>query len=103
MIDVHVFGVPEHALRDPRLRVFLETKAQEVATAYTAIVAKRTGKLAASATTQVSIGGHRHDRLVGKVLVGGLAADYGVLHEFGTPVNPMRRAARDLVEALETV
>lgn len=96
-IDTH--RVPEQVLMSPKLGAYLLTQATEVATIYKGIVAKKTGRLAASATPSVQIGGHKHDRLVGKVTAG-LGAEYGVLHEFGAPSNPLRRGRHELAEAL---
>ncbi|WP_207760581.1 hypothetical protein [Mycolicibacterium sphagni] len=77
---------------------------QEVVLRYRAKVAKRTGQLAASASSHVQIGGHKNDRWVGRVTIGGDMAVakwfsprnpnpgdlfyYGVLHEHGDGGNP---------------
>ena len=98
--DVHAHRVPEKVLMSPRLGAYLLTQATEVATLYKGIVAKRTGRLAASAVPSVQVGGHKHDRLIGKVTVGE-GVPYGVLHEFGAPHNPgSHPAANDLKQAV---
>ena len=51
-------------------------------TKYQAIVAKRSGKLAASARVRLHIGGHNNDRWVGTLTVGEATA-HGLAHEFG--------------------
>jgi hypothetical protein len=77
-------------------------------------VAKRTGRLAASAHASTEIGGHRHDRHIGVLTVGGLGAGetvfYALAHEFGVGKHPGSRegepvqpAADDLQRVLEMV
>lgn len=97
--DIETHRVPEKVLLSPRLGAHLLAEAQEVAQLYRARVAKRTGRLAASATAHVQVGGHKHDRLIGKVIVG-TGLEYAALHEFGAPSNPARQAAKDLAEAV---
>lgn len=98
--DIETYRVPQSVLMGPGLGSLLQGHADEVATLYRGIVAKRTGNLAASATAYVTVGGKRRDRLIGKVTVGA-ELDYGALHEFGSKTNPDRRAAKDLAEAVE--
>lgn len=50
---------------------------------YVEQVAKRTGRLAASAHVSTEIGGADHDRWVGVLTVGGNGVDYAATHEFG--------------------
>jgi len=97
--DVQTNRVPPTVLFSPGLGSLLQGEADEIAGLYRAIVAKRTGKLAASTSAYVTVGGRRHDRLIGKVTVGD-GLEYGALHEFGSKSNPDRRAAKDLAEAV---
>lgn len=104
----------------PSMGAFLTLIGTEVALRYTAKVAKRTGQLAASPRVSTPIGGQKHDRLVGKVTVGGELAVaewhsernpnpggefyYGVLHNFGSPTKKARFPAHDdLKEVMETM
>lgn len=98
--DIKTYRMPPAVLMGPGLGSLLQDYADDVATLYRGIVAKRTGNLAASATAYVIVGGHKRDRLVGKVTVGA-ELEYAALHEFGSKTNPDRRAARDLAEAVE--
>ena len=100
--DIEVGRLPASVLINPRLGAFLQTQAELVATLYRAKVAKRTGQLAASANPYVTVGGHKNDRLIGKVVVGG-GVEYAALHEFGSKSNPNRRAAKDLAEVMQTL
>lgn len=103
------------------LSSILQTEADRVKNLYQAKVAKKTGRLAASASAHVEsrsvIKGQ--DRLVGVVTVGGTlpagvwdspknpnpgkAFYYGVLHEFGTPdhVHPAAKDLQAVVRELE--
>lgn len=91
-------------LLSPNMELLMDILGQEVVLRYRAKVAKRTGKLMQSADAKPMIGGHKHDRFVGHVTVGGETAVskwfshrnpnpddlfyYGVLHEFGDGGNP---------------
>lgn len=97
--EIETYRLPPKALLDPRLGAQMLGHANEVAALYRGIVAKRTGKLAASATANVEVGGHQKDRLIGKVVVG-TGLEYAALHEFGSKSNPDRQAAKDLAEAV---
>lgn len=97
--DIDTKRVSQSVLMSPVLAAQLLGEAEEVAGLYRGIVAKRTGRLAASATAYVTVGGHKNDRFIGKVTVGA-ELDYAALHEFGAKSNPDRRAARDLAEAV---
>lgn len=78
---------------------------------YQALVAKRTGRLAASARAHVEIGGVRKDRWIGELVVGGAGprgeAFYAASHEFGHDVVVDHevighaKAAHDLNSVLE--
>lgn len=99
--NIEVRRLPPQAFLSPGLATMLLHEAEAVAALYQAKVAKRTGKLAASAHAYTTIGGHKKDRWIGKVTVA-TGLDYGVLHEFGAKSNPARRAAKDLSEVLAT-
>jgi hypothetical protein len=98
--DIETYRVPPSVLISPGLGAILQGHAEQVALIYQGIVAKRTGRLAASAHAYVTVGGHKSDRLIGKVTVGA-GVEYGLLHEFGSKSNPHRQAAKDLAEAVE--
>ena len=91
--------VPSSFLLGPELGGHMQHHANDVATIYRGIVAKRTGRLAGSTHAFVTIGGHKNDRLIGKVVVG-TGLEYAALHEFGAKSNAQRQAARDLAEAV---
>jgi hypothetical protein len=97
--DAKTYRLPPSVLVSPALGALLLGQATQVATIYQGIVAKRTGRLAASANAYVTVGGHKNDRLIGKVVVGG-GLEYGLLHEFGSKSNSHRQAAKDLAEAV---
>lgn len=97
--DIEIYGLPPQVLLSPGLSAQMLGHANEVAALYRGIVAKRTGKLAASATAYVQVAGHKKDRVIGKVVVG-TGLEYAVLHEFGSKSNPERQAAKDLAEAV---
>lgn len=99
--DIEMRRFPQRVMFSPGLRTLLQVEADYVAALYRAKVAKETGKLAASTHAYVTVGGHKHDRLVGKVTVG-TGVEYGVLHEFGAKSNPARKAAKDLAEVMAT-
>jgi hypothetical protein len=91
-------------LVSPNMELLMNVIGQEIVLAYRAKVAKRTGQLAASASAQTMIGGHRNDRFVSHITIGGDLAVaywhsprnpnpgdlfyYGVLHEHGDAGNP---------------
>ncbi len=88
----------------PNMELLMGIFGEEVVVRYRAKVAKKTGLLMASAGAQAMIGGHKRDRWVGHVTVGGESAValwhsprnpnpgdlfyYGVLHEHGDGGNP---------------
>lgn len=114
--DINVYK-PNAALGQimagPGMRLYLDILGQEVVLKYRAKVAKKTGRLMESAESTTLMGGHKHDRWVGKVTVGGRIAVsqwkgrpfyYGVLHEHGSPSKPEQfPAAKDLVEVMQTM
>lgn len=97
--DIETRRLPASALFSPGLAGLLQSCGDELVALYRAGVAKRTGRLAASATAHVTVGGHKRDRLIGKVTVGG-ELEYGALHEFGAKSNAERHAYRELAEAV---
>ncbi|MCX2716092.1 hypothetical protein [Mycolicibacterium sp. J2] len=101
LVDIKTYRVPPGILFGPGLAAMLLADAEELVALYRAGVAKRTGRLAASAHASVQVGGRRNDRWVGKVTVGD-GLEYAVLHEFGAKDQASRhRAARELAEAVE--
>ncbi|SHT26687.1 MULTISPECIES: hypothetical protein [Mycobacteroides] len=94
----------------PVLGGYLAHIGEEVVRLYAAKVAKRTGDLSRSGEVRVLPGGgHKKDRQVAIVTVGGeLAAKtwkgapfyYGVLHNFGSPTKEQFQAHNDLREAV---
>ncbi|PVB19736.1 hypothetical protein [Mycobacteroides abscessus] len=108
LTDVNVYK-PNKALAailsgvEGNLEGFLLVQGAKFVAAYQARVAKRTGRLAESAVAHVvANGGHKHDRLVGKVTVGGETVrnprggfEYTLLHEFGDK-DKEHPAAKDL-------
>ena len=100
-------------LMSQQLALFMERLAADAALRYKAVVAKRTGKLAASAVGTVIQGDHKHDRWCAHVTAGGeLAAStwrgqpfyYGVLHEFGSPTKRDRfHPADDFEKVMATM
>ena len=97
--DIKTHRVPEGVLMSPGLGELLQSHGDEIVALYRAKVAKRTGRLAASATARVTVGGHKHDRLIGKVTIG-TGLEYGALHEFGSKTNPDQHSYHDLAEAV---
>jgi hypothetical protein len=89
-------------LLSPTMRTIVEERANTAAMLYQATVAKRTGRLAASAHAHTEVGGKYHDRWTGELLVGAIGSlgtvDYAASHEFGTRPHPA--AARDLNQVL---
>jgi hypothetical protein len=69
------------------MRAIVEERTKMAQLLYQAQVAKRTGRLAASAHVQVEVGGVHNDRIVGHMIVGGAGSqgtvDYGAAHQFG--------------------
>jgi hypothetical protein len=65
------------------MRSIVFERAEVAHALYVEQVAKRTGRLAASAHASTEIGGVDHDRWVGVLTVGG-TVDYALPHEFGT-------------------
>lgn len=90
------------ALTGTQMRQAVEGRAQTAAALYQAIVAKRTGRLAASAHASTEIGGVRSDRWIGVLTVGGQGSrgsvDYAATHEFGRGAE---EGAEDLNRILE--
>lgn len=74
-------------LMSQEMKAIVEERGHMAQMLYQADVAKRTGRLAASAQVQTEIGGVRHDRWVSHLTVGGEGAkgmaDYGAAHQFG--------------------
>ena len=107
--NIRTYQVPSAVLFSPRLGALLYSEAQEIVRLYQAIVAKRTGRLGASADASVGVGGRKNDRLVGRVTVG-TGLEYGVLHEIGPKTSGLpplhgapqsrHRAHRELAEAV---
>lgn len=81
----------------PEAQQLVRSKAVEAQALYQAIVAKRTGALAASAQVTTRIGGLSGRRWIG-VLTVGEDLDYGASHEFGT--KDAQQAANDLKAVL---
>lgn len=102
-------------MNGPGVNLLLYMLGEEAVALYRAKVAKRSGRLALSAEATVVTGGHKYDRQVAKVTVGGMQAVaplpwkgapfyYGVLHEHGSPRRPDDfPAAKDLREVLATM
>lgn len=110
-------------LVSPNMELLMGILSQEVVLRYRARVAKRTGQLMQSAEAKPVIGGHKMDRWVGKVTIGGEAAVakwysprnpnpgdlffYGVLHELGDGGNPPSGwdfpAHKDLRDAVDSM
>lgn len=87
-LDVTVYPDPNPALTGwlvgPECRRIMEERANMAMLLYQAQVAKRTGRLARSARAHVEIGGDKHDRWVGELIVGDdPGVDYAASHEFG--------------------
>lgn len=68
-------------LKGPEARELVQSRAARAEELYQSIVARRTGKLAASTRVELSIGGARNDRWVADMVVG---QSYAASHEFGT-------------------
>lgn len=75
------------ALMSPATRAKMEELANTAKMLYQARVAKRSGRLAASARAHVEVGGKNHDRWIAELTIGGTGAagtvDYALPHEFG--------------------
>lgn len=87
-------------LRSDQMRTLMAGKANQARAIYQAIVARRTGRLAASARATTTIGGVRNDRWVGRLTVGDTSAPYAAAHEFG---NERGDAAHDLQRVLDAL
>lgn len=85
MDDIHI-PKPNPALAQillsGRMQNVVRSVTELARTKYQAIVAKRSGKLAASARVRLSIGGYQNDRWVGTLTIGEGTA-HGLAHEFG--------------------
>ncbi|AMU74056.1 Uncharacterised protein [Mycobacteroides abscessus subsp. abscessus] len=111
-IDVPAYnaGAARWMNTSPVLGGYLAHIGEEVVRLYAAKVAKRTGDLSRSGEVRVlPDGGHKKDRQVAIVTVGGLLAAktwkgapfyYGVLHNFGSPTKEQFQAHNDLREAV---
>lgn len=81
--DVHVHRLEPNYLMGPDWRKVLQRLLNQAHAELTAIVAKRSGRLAESIESSIEVGGLRYDRLIGRLTIGeGLI--YGAAHEFGT-------------------
>lgn len=114
--DIEVY-YPNKALgaimAGPSMGVFMDILGQEVVARYRARVAKKTGRLMVSATASSPMGGHKHDRRIAKVTVGGEVAVsawkgkpfyYGTLHNFGSPTKRAQFPAHnDLKAVMQTM
>jgi hypothetical protein len=78
------------ALISAATRAFQEERIHTAEMLYRALVAKRTGRLAAATHTHVGIGGVDHDRIVSELVVGGQGSmgtvDYAASYNFGADV-----------------
>lgn len=87
-MDVRIYPHPNPALTavltGARMRSIVFEVAEIAHALYVDQVAKRTGRLAASAHASTEIGGVDHDRWTGVLTVGGSGVDYALPHEFGT-------------------
>lgn len=91
-MDVRIYPHPNPAvtaaLKGERMRAIVFEITEIAHALYVDQVAKRTGRLAASAHASTEIGGVDHDRWVGVLTVGGTGSagtvDYALPHEFGT-------------------
>lgn len=114
-IDLHRLQ-PEY-LMGPDWRRTLQRVLNRAHTAYTAIVAKDSGSLAALAETSIEVGGLNHDRLIGRLTAAApnpddAGYDYGAAHNFGSEgsegysasgrlwVHDAQEPARELEEVL---
>jgi hypothetical protein len=86
-VDVNIYPHPNPAvtaaLRSAEIRSIVFEIGEVAHALYVDQVAKRTGRLAASAHVSTEIGGVDHDRWVGVLTVGGDGVDYAATHEFG--------------------
>jgi hypothetical protein len=90
-----------------RMREIVFERATMAQALYQARVAKRSAALAGTARAFTEIGGVRHDRWIGTMLVG-QGLEYGASHEFGYMTRKGKRArqryvpgAHDLNDVLE--
>lgn len=93
-------------LMSPTMARIVEERANTAAALYQSQVAKRTGRLAATAHAGVEVGGMKHDRFVGTLTVGGPGplgvAGYAAAHEFGHNTRTgVAAAAHDLNRVLQ--
>lgn len=86
-------------LKGPEWAGILEATLVNAEAIYSTIVAKRTGRLSASPTLDIEMGGKKQDRLEGVMTVG-VGLGYGASHEFGTAE---QRAAHDLQVTLNAL
>lgn len=69
-------------LASPRMFELVRQRTEVAKVLWQSAVAKRTGRLRASARVTVGIGGYKNDRPIGQLTIGeGL--DYGAAHQFG--------------------
>lgn len=83
-------------LLSPRIREICFERAETAQFLYQSKVAKRSADLARSARAFTEIGGRRHDRWIGVMLVG-FGLIYDPAHEFGYTARGGRTAKRHLV------
>lgn len=112
LTDIKVYS-PNKAMATVMLgagmNVFLRNLGNDAVLRYKARVARRSGRLQASAQAHVVIGGHKSDRLVSKVTIGGPSVRapklykgkpffYGTLHDLGASAPKKARfpGAKDL-------
>ena len=85
MDDIHI-PTPNPALAQilvsGQMKNVVRSVTELARTKYRAVVAKRSGKLAASARVRLHIGGHANDRWVGTLTIGE-GTGHGLAHEFG--------------------
>lgn len=111
-MDVTIYPHPNpavtDALRGDRMRSIVFEVTELAHVLYVEQVAKRTGRLAASAHVSTEIGGVDQDRWVGVLTVGGDGVDYAASHEFGTkadvegPVQESGGGAHNLDDVVRT-
>lgn len=80
-------------LMSARMRGFVFERAETAQWLYQARVARETGALSVSARAYTEVGGKRHDRWIGVMLVG-FGLEYDPAHEFGYTTRKGRRAKR---------
>lgn len=119
LFDVDVYK-PNRALgavlagRSGNLRTGMSLLGEKVGLLYSAKVAQKTGQLSRSPKVSVERGGHRNDRMVLEVAVGGSRAKslfkgkpfyYGVLHDLGASKAKKEQypGAKDLREVIREI